>query len=87
MQDHDVIVGEAAKADATTHLAFTSDFSEFDEAIDNEVRLIEKLEPALRGTATRQLLGWEPTGPTCWTTSRPATTPLDTRSRDPCDRR
>ena len=50
MADHDLIVAQAAAADATAHLAFTLDFTEFDETIDNEVRLIERLEPVLRGT-------------------------------------
>lgn len=50
MADHDLIVAQAAAADATAHLAFTLDFTEFDETIDNEVRLIEKLAPALQGT-------------------------------------
>ena len=50
MADHDLIVAQAAAADATAHLAFTLDFTEFDETIDNEVRLIERLEPVLQST-------------------------------------
>jgi nucleoside-diphosphate-sugar epimerase len=50
MHDHDLIVAQAATADATAHLAFTLDFDEFDETIDNEVRLLGKLEPVLGGT-------------------------------------
>lgn len=50
MQNHDLIVSEATTADVTVHLAFTLDFSEFDETIDNEVRLIEKVGTALAGT-------------------------------------
>ena len=50
MSDHNLIVAEAAKADATAHLAFTLDFSEFDETVDNEVRLIAKIGDALEGT-------------------------------------
>jgi len=47
MQDHDLIVTEAKKADATVHLAFTLDFDEFNDAIANEVVLIEKIGDAL----------------------------------------
>ncbi|WP_202565325.1 NAD-dependent epimerase/dehydratase family protein [Agreia sp. COWG] len=47
MLNHDLIVSEAARADATAHLAFTLDFAEFDETIDNELRLIEKIDAAL----------------------------------------
>ena len=50
MQDHDLLVSEAAKADATAHLAFTLDFNEFDETVDNEVRLVEAIGAALEGT-------------------------------------
>lgn len=50
MSDHDLIVAEVGKADAVAHLAFTLDFNEFDETIDNEVRLIERLAPVLHGT-------------------------------------
>ena len=50
MSDHDLIVAEATKADAVAHLAFTLDFSEFDETVDNEVRLIAKIGDALEGT-------------------------------------
>ena len=50
MQDHDLIVAEATKADAVAHLAFTLDFAEFDETVDNEVELIGKIGTALEGT-------------------------------------
>lgn len=50
MQDHDLIVAEARKADAVAHLAFTLDFAEFDETVDNEVELIGKIGTALEGT-------------------------------------
>jgi nucleoside-diphosphate-sugar epimerase len=50
MQDHDLIVAEAMKADAVAHLAFTLDFAEFDETVDNEVELIGKIGTALEGT-------------------------------------
>lgn len=50
MAEHDLIVAQAAAADATAHLAFTLDFDAFDETIDNEVRLLARLEPVLRGT-------------------------------------
>ena len=50
MQDHDLLVSEAADADATAHLAFTLDFEEFDETVDNEVRLIEGIGAALDGS-------------------------------------
>ena len=50
MQDHDLIVSEATKADAVAHLAFTLDFAEFDETVDNEVELIGKIGTALEGT-------------------------------------
>lgn len=50
MQDHDLIVAEATKADAVAHLAFTLDFAEFDAAVDNEVELIGKIGTALEGT-------------------------------------
>ncbi|MCU1481522.1 MAG: hypothetical protein JWQ19_2308 [Subtercola sp.] len=50
MQNHDLIVSEANRADASVHLAFTLDFAEFDETIDNEVRLIEKIGTALSGS-------------------------------------
>lgn len=50
MRDHDLIVSEAQKADAIAHLAFTLDFAEFDETVDNEVELIEKLGAAYAGT-------------------------------------
>ena len=52
MQDHDLLVSEASKADATAHLAFTLDFDEFDETVDNEVRLIERIGAALDGSGT-----------------------------------
>jgi len=50
MQDHDLIVAEAMKADAVAHLAFTLDFAEFDATVDNEVELIGKIGTALEGT-------------------------------------
>ena len=50
MRDHDLIVAEATKADATAHLAFTLDFDEFDETVDNEVALLEKIGVALAGS-------------------------------------
>jgi nucleoside-diphosphate-sugar epimerase len=50
MQDHDLLVSEAAKADATAHLAFTLDFAQFDETVDNEVQLIGAIGEALEGT-------------------------------------
>ena len=50
MLDHDLVVSEASKADATAHLAFTLDFDEFDETIDNEVALLEKIGTALAGS-------------------------------------
>ncbi|WP_197073539.1 NAD-dependent epimerase/dehydratase family protein [Frigoribacterium sp. MEB024] len=50
MRDHDLIVSEATKADAVAHLAFTLDFAEFDEAVDNEVELIAEIGTALEGT-------------------------------------
>lgn len=48
--DHKLIVEEAEKADAVAHLAFTLDFSEFEETVDNEIALIGKLGSALEGT-------------------------------------
>jgi nucleoside-diphosphate-sugar epimerase len=50
MADHDLLVEEASNADVTAHLAFTLDFDAFDETVDNEVRLIEKIGAALEGT-------------------------------------
>jgi nucleoside-diphosphate-sugar epimerase len=50
MQDHDLIVVEAQKADAVAHLAFTLDFAEFDETVENEVAVIDKIGSALQGT-------------------------------------
>ncbi|MFG6503077.1 SDR family oxidoreductase [Microbacterium sp. P05] len=50
MSDHDLIVSEAQKADAVAHLAFTLDFSAFDEAVQNEVALLGKIGDALEGT-------------------------------------
>ncbi|MET0886474.1 MAG: NAD-dependent epimerase/dehydratase family protein [Mycetocola sp.] len=52
MNDHELIVAEATKADAVAHLAFTLDFAEFDETVDNEVELIGKIGTALEGTGT-----------------------------------
>ncbi|MGA0567802.1 SDR family oxidoreductase [Rathayibacter sp. KR2-224] len=48
--DHELIVSEASKADATAHLAFTLDFSEFESAVDNEVALFQRLGEALAGS-------------------------------------
>lgn len=48
MTDHDAIVTEAGKADVVAHLAFTLDFGEFDQTVDNEVALINKVGNALR---------------------------------------
>jgi nucleoside-diphosphate-sugar epimerase len=50
MADHDLLVSEAQGADATAHLAFTLDFTEFDAAVDNEVRLLDRIGAALEGT-------------------------------------
>jgi len=50
MHDHDLIVAEATKADAVAHLAFTLDFAEFDETVDNEVEVIGKIGAALERT-------------------------------------
>lgn len=50
MGDHALLASEASAADATAHLAFTLDFAEFEEAVDNEVRLLERIAIALEGT-------------------------------------
>ena len=50
MQDHDLLVSEAEKADAVAHLAFTLDFSEFEDVVDNEVQLIDRIGAAYEGT-------------------------------------
>ncbi len=50
LEDHDLLVSEATKADAVAHLAFTRDFDEFEEAIDNETRFIDRISEALEGT-------------------------------------
>ncbi|MBT2503515.1 NAD-dependent epimerase/dehydratase family protein [Curtobacterium sp. ISL-83] len=50
MSDHDLIVAAAVRADATAHLAFTLDFTEFDETVDNEVALVGKIGTALAGS-------------------------------------
>ncbi|WP_250007638.1 NAD-dependent epimerase/dehydratase family protein [Actinoplanes sp. M2I2] len=50
MTDHDLIVAQAREADAVAHLAFTLDFAEFEETVDNEVELIAKVGDALLGT-------------------------------------
>jgi nucleoside-diphosphate-sugar epimerase len=50
MSDHDLIVAQAKEADAVAHLAFTLDFAEFEETVDNEVELIAKVGDALQGT-------------------------------------
>ena len=47
MQDHDLIVAQAGAADAVAHLAFTVDFAEFQETVDNEVELIDKIGSTL----------------------------------------
>ncbi|GAA1883574.1 SDR family oxidoreductase [Lapillicoccus jejuensis] len=52
MTDHDLLVAAAREADAVAHLAFTLDFNEFGEAVDNEVRLLARLGQALRGSGT-----------------------------------
>jgi nucleoside-diphosphate-sugar epimerase len=52
MADHDLLVAEARAADATAHLAFTLDFDAFDAAVDNEVRLLDRIGDALQGTGT-----------------------------------
>lgn len=50
MGDHDLIVAEAQRADATAHLAFTLDFTEFDDVVENEVRLLGAIGDALAGS-------------------------------------
>lgn len=50
MSDHALLVAEALAADATAHLAFTLDFTAFDETVDNEVRLLDTIGVALEGT-------------------------------------
>ena len=50
MADHDLLVAEAEKADAVAHLAFTLDFAEFEETVDNELELIEKVGAVYEGT-------------------------------------
>lgn len=50
MNDHALLVAEASAADATAHLAFTLDFTAFDDAVENEVRLLEVIGAALDGT-------------------------------------
>ena len=50
MTDHDLLVAEAERADAVAHLAFTLDFAEFDETVDNEVALIGRIGAAYEGT-------------------------------------
>ena len=50
MSDHDLLVSESRQADATAHLAFTLDLDKMDEAVDNEVRLLEAIGTALRDT-------------------------------------
>ncbi|WP_067893873.1 NAD-dependent epimerase/dehydratase family protein [Nocardia vaccinii] len=47
MFDHDLIVTEAAEADAVAHLAFTLDFAEFEATVDNEVALLGRIGDAL----------------------------------------
>ena len=50
MADHDLLVAEAERADAVAHLAFTLDFAEFEETVDNEVALIGRIGAAYEGT-------------------------------------
>ncbi|GAA3551777.1 SDR family oxidoreductase [Microlunatus spumicola] len=50
MADHDLIVAQATAADAVAHLAFTLDFAEFEETVDNEVALVERVGAAYEGT-------------------------------------
>jgi nucleoside-diphosphate-sugar epimerase len=50
LEDHDLIVREAAAADATAHLAFTLDLDRLAETVDNEVRLVERIGAELEGT-------------------------------------
>lgn len=50
MLDHDLIVAQAQQADATAHLAFTLDFSKFEETVQNELELLQELGAALEGT-------------------------------------
>lgn len=71
--DHDLIVRAAADADAVAHLAFTLDFDQFDEAIDNEVRLLARLGDALAGSQKALFAAsGTPTNPgTMWTEQDP----------------
>lgn len=48
MGDHDLIVGQAEQADAVAHLAFTLDFGAFEETVDNEVALLDRIGDALQ---------------------------------------
>ncbi|WP_067680999.1 NAD-dependent epimerase/dehydratase family protein [Nocardia miyunensis] len=50
MSGHDLIVAEAAKADAVAHLAFSLDFAEFEAAVDNEVALLDTIARTLAGS-------------------------------------
>jgi nucleoside-diphosphate-sugar epimerase len=50
MRDHDLLVSEATEADAVAHLAFTLNFDDFEQTVDNEVRVIGKIGSALEGT-------------------------------------
>lgn len=50
MDDHDLLVAQATRADATAHLAFTLDFAELDETVDNEIRVLDRIGAALEGT-------------------------------------
>ncbi len=52
MSDHDLIVTEAAKADAVAHLAFTLDFAEFEATVNNEVALLAEIGDALANSRT-----------------------------------
>ncbi|MFC4146760.1 NAD-dependent epimerase/dehydratase family protein [Micromonospora mangrovi] len=50
MHDHGLLVTEAEKADAVAHLAFTLDFAEFEETVENEVEVIDKIGAVYEGT-------------------------------------
>ena len=50
MSDHDLIVAEAERSDAMAHLAFTLDFDAFEETVDNEVALVERIGDVYAGT-------------------------------------
>ncbi|GAB3598878.1 SDR family oxidoreductase [Kineococcus gypseus] len=50
MSEHDLIVEQAQRADAVVHLAFTLDFTRFEQTVENEVTLIAKVGSALHGS-------------------------------------